>query len=581
MKENINFKFKVSLSTDVFIDKVISGAMIGSTKNASNRNIRKQYGFKANSGIGFVRTEVTSEQLLHELLNGKVFCHLFNPSKTKKDGSFGSSEKRDANFYGSYVIGVDIDHTSYSNAESFVDKLSLQPTFYYTSYSNMQVDKDGISKGARFRLIYVFDELIDNPYMFRYCAWNLNRLIEADTNEVINDDCNLRCSQYFNGTNIDNPDLTVSFGLTANIYSLSGISFSKEGYIDFLCNNAYYKTSNNERINDIINILFSLTNCLYSFNFKEKRFIILDDFKKDNEFTTINDEKETERQGAYENHIYTVPCDVEYVVSYSYSPAIDIILNDYDRLDEDEFMKCTEWENARRNTKYVYRVEKDWNNKTYQYVDDDYFSLYYYPNTVKDGKKRRKSLFQRMCLRRYINPLMTKDEMVVNTIIDIMRFFDNCDGVLNSEFIKRNIDSAFNLSISEIEKEYAGTISYLKEHTRPKRGIIYINRQAHSKETTYIILDEYYNPSITISQNLDYLNNDLQYKVSVSTLYNYLSDRQIKPHSDKVTDEELCLLIDPSKSVRKNLVNIKASGIHVGKNRINLLLKRMRVEKCL
>ena len=67
----------------------------------------------------------------------------------------------------------------------------------------------------------------------------------------------------------------------------------------------------------------------------------------------------------------------------------------------------------------------------------------------------------------------------------------------------------------------------------------------------------------------------------VSTLNNYLSDRQIKPHSDKVTDDELCLLIDPYKSVRKDLVNIKASGIHVGKNRINLLLKRMRVEKCL
>lgn len=579
MKKSTNFIFEVSLSTDAFSDKVISGAMIGTTKNEGNRNIRKQYGYKANSGIGFVRTEVTSEQLLHELLRGKVFCHLFTPSKTKKDGSFGSSEKKDANFVGSYVIGVDIDYTSHSSAESFVDKLSLRPTFFYTSYSNMQINEDGTSKGARFRLIYVFDEMIDNPYMFRYCAWNLNRLIEADTNETIEDDCNLRCSQYFNGTNINNPDLIVSFGLTDNIYSISDISFSKEGYIDFLCNNAYYKTSNNDRINDIINILSSLTNCLYTFNNKDKRFNILKDFKKDNEFTTINDEKEKERQGTNENLTYTVPCDVEYVESYSYSPAIDIILNDYDRLEEDEFVKCTEWENARRKTKYIYRVEKDWNDKTYQYVDNDYFSLYYYPNTVKDGEKRRKSLFQRMCLRRYINPIMTKDEMVVNTIIDIMRFFDNRDGVLNSDFIKRNIDSAFNLSISEIGEDYAGTISYLKEHTRPKRGVIYINKQAHSKETTYTILDECYNPSITVSQNLDYINNDLQYKVSVSTLYNYLSDRKIKPHSDKVTDDELCLLIDPSKSVRKNLEDIKTSGIHVGNNRISRLLNSMHVEK--
>lgn len=155
MQFNSNYKFDVSLSKESYSDKVISGAMIGTTKDEDNRRIRKQYGFKANKGIGFERTSVTSEELLNSLLDGKVFCHLFNPASTRKDGTFASSQKKNENFIGSYVIGVDIDHTSYNSAEEYVSKLSLQPTFYYTSYSNMQQNEDGTSKGARFRLIYV------------------------------------------------------------------------------------------------------------------------------------------------------------------------------------------------------------------------------------------------------------------------------------------------------------------------------------------------------------------------------------------------------------------------------------------
>lgn len=566
MQFNSNYTFEVSLSKDSYSDKVISGAMIGTTKNEENRRIRKQYGFASNRGIGFERTSVTSQELLNSLLDGKVFCHLFNPASTRKDGTFGSSQKKDDNFVGSYVIGVDIDHTSYNSAEEYISKLSLQPTFYYTSYSNMQKNEDGTSKGARFRLIYVFDTKIINPYLFRYCAYNLNRIIERDTDELITDDCNLRCSQYFNGTNKNNPTVILSYGCSDAVYSLEDINVDGNGYgfIDFLCNYANYKTVSTLRTEEISKLLFSITNNTYSFNKSIKQFQLVQNIQYVS--TTLNDEMENK-----DTELFNVDVNVS-SISSSFSRATEIILNDWSRLDEEEFKKSREWEEARRTTKYIYRVEKEWINNTYQKVDDDYFSMFYYNSTQHDGQKRRKSLYQRMCLRRIINPDITKDEMVVNTIIDIMRFFDNSDEVLNSDYIRRNIESAFDVDVDDLEEQYKDTVKYLKETTKPKRGIIYNGREAHSKETTFSILDEYYDVNVSVTQNLDILNNVLNYTVGKSTVYDYLKNRNIKTDSNKVSDEELIELLDVNLSVRKNLQFLKDNNIKVSKDRVNKLL---------
>lgn len=568
MQFNSNYTFEVSLSKDSYSDKVISGAMIGTTKNEENRRIRKEYGFASNKGIGFERTSVTSQELLNSLLDGKVFCHLFNPASTRKDGTFGSSQKKDDNFVGSYVIGVDIDHTSYNSADEYVSKLSLQPTFYYTSYSNMQVDKDGNSKGARFRLIYVFDDKITNPYFFRYCAYQLNRIIKKDTDELITDDCNLRCSQYFNGTNKNNKDVILSYGLTETIYSLEDVNVDGDGFIDFLCNYANYKTVSKKRTEEIIDLLYKITNNNYIFNKKNKEFILFEQEQLIS--TTLNvkmENKDTETFNVYE------PVNSD---STSFSSSIEYILNDWDRLDEDEFKKSRNWEEARRRTKYVYRVERDWINNLYQKVDDDYFSMFFYNTTQHDGQKRRKSLYQRMCLRRIINPNITKDEMAVNTIIDIMRFFDNSDEVLNSDYIRRNVESAFDSDVEDLEEQYKDSLRWLRENTRPKRGIIYNGREAHSKETTFSILDENYDVNISVTENLDVLNNVLNYKVGKSTVYEYLKNRGLKTDSNKVTDEELMGLLDINLSVRKNMDFLKDNDIKVGKDRVNKLLNQLK-----
>lgn len=535
-----NFKFKVSLSKDAYVDKVISGAMIGTTKDQTNKEIRKQYGFKANQGIGYIETEVTTKELYEALISGKVMCHLFNPTKVRKDGTFGSSEKKDENFVGSYVIGVDIDDTNFDSMESFIDALSIKPTFGYTTYSN------GV-KGVRFRLIYVLDEMIFNKYDFRYAAWKLYQIIESDTKEEITDKCGLKCSQYFNGTNKDNKDLIFSSYYSGLIYNQEELGCCLEDYYNFVDNYFYLKTKNKE-VRENRELILNRLNSIFNSSIS----------------TTLNDEMENP----------TSEVEVEINDEISDEPKYDErLLNDWDRLDFEEFRRLRDWENYRRNTKYYYRVEKDeWINGTYQFVDDNYFSLFWNSQRVKDGSKRRKGLFQRMCLRKVINPEITPMELVVNTIIDIIRFYDNSDNVLNSDFIKRNVDTCMELSLDEILEKNESEINYLKASTRPKKGIIYFSKKVHTKETTYLILDDIYNKELTVTENIDNINL-MGYSIHKSTIYEYLKSRELKTDKYKISNSELLLYTDFSKSAKENYNIIKGMGYKLDNKRYNKLYK--------
>ncbi len=556
MKEDKNYTFQVSLSNDAYADKIISSAMIGSTRNEENRRIRKQYGFPANKGIGYKQITTNAEQLLENLLNGHVFCHLFNPQTVRTDGTFGSSQKKDENFTGSYVIGVDIDKTSYKTAEDYISSLSLKPTFYYTTYSNLKEDK-----GARFRLIYVFYTKIVNPYFFRYAAYCINKLIEKDTKELIDDDCNLRCSQYFNGTNKNNSDIILSYGLTNYIYSLEDINVSKEGYIDFLKHYCYYNTYKLDRVEYINNILYKLTGQYYQFNKSTTCYTELQNDITCNFESTIS---------VYTDSLYEVTSTNPYKCSTEF-------VSDMSRLDYDEFMKYN-----RHKYNYFYRVEKeDWIDGLYQYIDNDYFSLFWNTNIVKNGNKRRKKLFERMCLRRVIKPSVDADTLLFNAYEDVHRFFE-IDKDLTIDCLVRNVENAMNLSIEDIIYKYSNDINYLKSR-KPKSGIIIksgvsrniADRNKVLKNIRWNLIEDYYDSTLTVKQNLILIKENL-FEISERTLYNFINEKGIKSDSSKVTDDELMNILDINLSIRENMRILKDNGIKVGNKRVSKILNVLK-----
>lgn len=250
---------------------------------------------------------------------------------------------------------------------------------------------------------------------------------------------------------------------------------------------------------------------------------------------------------------------------------INTILYDWDHTSVDEFKKSKEWNNARDSVKYVYRIENVWIDDLYQYVDDNYFALFYHNEPLVDGCKRRKSLYTNMCLRRVMCPDITEIEIVVNTLIDIMKFYDNSDGVLNSNFIRRNVKNAFSMSIEDIEEKYKDTIDYLKEQTRPKNRIIFKSQKVKTQENIFKIIDKMYDVNKSVTENLMIINEEYEYKISLRHLNNYRHSRGIS-NVNIVSDEKLIELLDITLSIRKNLEFLKDNDIKCSKDRIAKLL---------
>lgn len=574
MQSNEDFRFDISLSKESFVNKTISNAMIGKSSQ-TNRQIRKEYGFKSSRGVSFDGDlYLTPSLLLEHLLKGHVFCHNFQPYQRRKDGTFGSSQKTKRNFRYTNLIGVDIDTTNYKSVKDYIDRLRLKPTFWYTSYSHLKYDMEKEYGGPRFRMIYVFNSRMDNPYYFRYCASKLNRMIEDDTGEKITDKCNLNCTQYFNGTCIGNSDLYVESGITNFIYDLEDIGVrpiksSDLDYIDYLCHRCYYSSLNMDDYFGIRNELWRITGKDYKYNSK-KRIFEVNQEDKNNTLHTINVELEKDRTLDYESIFETPNPETS-----TYSAATNTILYDWDHRKIEDFLKCNKWNKALESTKYVYRLEKEWDDKNYQFVDDDYFSLFHFRSKRFDHQGRRKTLYQRMCMRRLLSPQITKDEMVVNTIIDIIKYFDNSDGVLNSDFIRNNIDTSFSLSLDEINEMYKVSIDYLKAETRPNKG--YIMRCGNDKQkVSYEILDDYYNRDYSVNENCVILKENYNISFSKSTLYEYCNNRNIKTDKNKLSDYEIMDLIDLTLSYRKSYEWFKDNNIKVGDKRLRRLYNKKK-----
>lgn len=248
------------------------------------------------------------------------------------------------------------------------------------------------------------------------------------------------------------------------------------------------------------------------------------------------------------------------------------VLIDFDNFEEEEFKIKPCWINCLSTYTYLWRITKpEWINGAYQFVDPGYFRLFFYPEKVEDGNKRRRKLYERMCLRRIMKPDITSEELQFNTIMDVLKFFDNSDRVIDSDFIKRNITNCFSYSVEELIEQYSTEIEYLKKIFYPRRGIIYRTRSHHTREITWCILDEMFNDNLSIKENFENINND-GFPISLRSLYDYVNDRGIVIKG-KIRDDELQNLIDPNLSGRENYKLLREKGYKVDIRRINELLK--------
>lgn len=226
IKDN-NHSITVSISVEALENKEIANAMTASAGESDVKEIRKRYGFKSISGIGYRIQTVSVKEFYDLITSGHCFCNLMDvpQSALRKNGSFGQWLKRNCMFTGSTLVMLDIDKTRFKSCDTFVARLDKKPTLGNNSYSNNLP-----GKGARFRLIYVFDTLIPNVFLYKYVSDVVMKSVELDTGENVKDDCSLKASQYFNG-NYHGGGFINGF-----IYSLKDFGISFSDYYDFLIN---------------------------------------------------------------------------------------------------------------------------------------------------------------------------------------------------------------------------------------------------------------------------------------------------------------------------------------------------------
>ena len=573
MESNKDFQFEVSISKDAYKSKEETNAATASGDEGKAR--RKALGLT--NKICFKEQEVTVEQLLERVFEGHTFCYLFGgfPPNTdektyvRKDGYFTMSGKADRFFKGTYIVGVDIDDTTYESAEEFISKLSLQPTFWYTTLSNKQKDKnkDGILD-ARFRMMFVFDRIIEDKYFFRYVSSVIHHLIEKDSQEKITDPCGKSCSQYFNGTNYDDSNLTVDFGISNIIYSFSDFQISDSGYLDFLNQNCDYKESS---LTPEIKMDIQVRKCILLSN--------VDRYNTNNKTTTQRNLLKLDKSIQPRKAISDADFDMRMIVSFK-NNSFDVF-----------------WKKNRYFHHYVYRVEREdgweyFKDIKYQRCDENYIELPWIKNPIPIGGHRPLIMLSRAVLRRIIEPSMTPTDLLYNLILDREWNFVNTDNKLSLDRMKQIVKDCFAYSVEELKVMYKPMIDNVRERCCKKKFIIHwtckgkIRANTLAKELRWEFLDSIYDRTKSVDENLRIfkdsdLDTELDIGISRSTLYTYCESRDINARESKKQErlDKLRGLHDDRMSLREEVEFLKKHGLAMCQRTLSNYIKELKKEE--
>lgn len=506
--------------------------------------------------LAFKESEVSVLDFINATSNGYAFCGLFDPkAKTNdwggidnpfySDGSMKIRFKTQEFFKGSQVVFVDIDETGYKNIQEYLDLLSWQPTVTYTTFSDSDEDR-------RFRLIYVFDEVLDkDQYVLAYKM--IADRVMNDTSEIIKDNCGMLVNQYMNGT-----------GKNAEIHS-TNIIYSWNDIVE-----EYYSVNkmNEMNYNNVINNIINNSNNTYNITYHTAYNHCLQKSEHLEEQQDTTGSYDIELDSTFYSRlkwIFDNP-DQTFYGDYFFEPELFIQQGEGFNYADINSMSAFLPEG---HSKYM----------------DRYFKLFYNVETVLDGSKRRKRIFANMCLRRLMRPEASPEQIAYCAYVDIMKFMDNSDKVFDANFIKRNVKNAFKMSFQEIKDTYAGTIDYLANNA-PKKGYRYYFKKGDystgklqtAKQTVIsnLVMREY-DPKMSVKENISYLQS-IGIDVPERTLYKYIKNAGVDLNDAKIEKQKkiMSLMNDDNCTVRKMKEILKKEGIKCSNDLLSELIKNYK-----
>jgi hypothetical protein len=541
MRIDTNFIFEIGHSLDHY-DSKDKAKLALSYKRIKEYNKGIENPDEQLSKMAFVRESLSVTRFAEMATSGYTFCNLFSydPNrqyrstgrwhtkfwpeyrKYKNKGGMKMQMKSDIYYEGCQCFFVDIDYTEFISVKDYIAALKLKPTVVYMSYSdnvykidskqknNLKYDPQRGVKSRRFRLCYVFNEIIYGKENFKTISSAINKMVEDSTHEVVQDDCGKSMSQYFNGS------VNKEVYVTGYVYEMADFNINTH-------TNYNESPREGQQILDMLNhdIVKSMSNCC-------KRH---------------------------------------------HEPSSWLII-DMERLSYDEFMHY-----YRNKYRYIYRKDDGTWEDGCQIVGEDFFKFYFHKNKLKDGEKRRRKLYERMCLRRLMFPDITADEVLFNAYEDLYRIIDNSKDPISIDCLARNVKSAFKLSIDEIRQRFSSNIKYLSS-LKPKNGLIYDVRGAKTvserntkmREIRWRKYDRLYDADLSPRENA------IRLGCKERTMRRFCKDRGI-PTSKKVSDEFIRQMINLSLSIRGNINYFKeAKKIGLSKDRISRIKKELEFD---
>lgn len=170
--------------------------------------------------MAFREVTVSLQEFLKLATSGHAFCNLFQYDENEKywvetkkgkkycdypvyrrganKGCMKIQIKADKFFRGTHTVFVDVDDTRFVDVQEYLGCLKLFPTLVYMSFSDKQPKGKEKKVSRRFRMVYVFNDLLD-AQSFRHISRVITMLIERDTGEPMEDKCGTNMSQYMNG----------------------------------------------------------------------------------------------------------------------------------------------------------------------------------------------------------------------------------------------------------------------------------------------------------------------------------------------------------------------------------------------
>lgn len=417
------------------------------------------------SKMQFTNTNISLEVFAELIKNGYNFTHQF----TTINPTFSIKKKTKNNFKSTQIVCLDIDNGNKPFNE-FISKLTYLPTISYTSPSY-----NAINEKYKFRLIYVFNDVITNPNEYESLYWCLVNQMNID-NEFTNDDNRVRnISYYLNG----------SFGCDMNnnfnqIYNIKDFNFVFQ--------------NNNDNYNSL--------------------YINLND-KKD---TTTKLPKNTKLSKKFINDLNTLEpfkFIIKYKSVYPIFERTEVNFNDgFALLDED----------------YI-QINRKWTWGSLE-TTNGLSKLYTITQKIKDGQGRRYHIGLAAMIRRKINPNVTLEHLIVNAVYDRLYYYDNSDGILTNQVLIERCCYVMNLKEITIKSYNKKRFMIDKKYWSEKGINANQAKNIVRKQLNYESIGSWYDCLKSVKENLIWAKEN-NIKVSMKTLYRFCKDNEVSTNPNK------------------------------------------------